>query len=136
MKLKNNSHKMRIENKNGFTLLETLIAMVVLLIGVLSIAKVQTSSLNTNFIARNITMSAFQGTGIVEKLMAEDYAGVDTVGSPYTVTDGKFEVKYTVSANDIPIPNVKTITITNYWVDGKLNTRGPRTYVYYKADKI
>ena len=120
----------------GFTLLETMVALLVLIIGVTGIVKLQSASVKTSFLARNVSQSAFQGSDIFEKLLAEPYDQVTTAGNPYTVTNGKYTVQYTVSNDDVPIDNVKTITVTSWWVDGNNNPRGNRTYVFYKADQF
>ncbi len=131
-----------LNNHKGFTLIETVIALAILSIGLMAIMALQTTSLKTSFKARKVTYSAFQGTDMVEKLMANNFDQVNPFNSadlnqPHTITDGKCITQYTVSNNDSPIPNVKTITVSSWWVDGNQTAqKGLRTYVYYKADKF
>ena len=60
-------------NQQGFTLIEVLIAIVILAVGILGVATMQISSLNGNSNAIRITDSATWGGDALEGLMGEAY---------------------------------------------------------------
>ena len=119
--------------QKGFTLIEVLIAMTLLVIGILAVASMQITSLKGNSIAIRVTEASTWAGDAQETLMARAYthadladdsniganAGVngldntDTAGSLADggpVVHGDFTVYWNV-ANDYPVFGCKTIRV-------------------------
>lgn len=74
--------KIQLYNARGFTLIEVMIAIVILSIGILGTAKLQLSFLQSNSKARIITIGSAQSQEIIEEMTNWPYAAfVDTDGN-------------------------------------------------------
>ena len=62
-----------IRNTKGFTLIESLVAIAVLTIGILSLYSMQTTAINGNATANWMTVATTWGGDRVEQLLAMDY---------------------------------------------------------------
>ena len=112
-----------MQDEKGLTLLEVLVAMVVLSLGLLALAKMQITAIQVNATSGRLT----QGTAIaqdqVEQLMALPYtdAKLDDqtpVGEVTTYTEARPAQGYTVTwtvDQDTPAVGVKTINLTVTW---------------------
>lgn len=119
----------------GYSLIELMIAMLILAVGVMGIWGMQGAAIRGNTTARKTTDTAALGSDQLEKLMRLPYD--DAVLAPGTTTtrnEGIYTVAWTVSPLDVPITNVKTVTITASWMEA--GQQRSVTYVYYKADQI
>lgn len=126
--------------QQGFTLIEVMIAIVLLTIGILAAGTMQISSLGGNSNANRITQASTLAGGRIESIMSKPYppdpapadrfialdtdikdtnddkfAGLDntdTAGSPadHSVVDGDFTIFWNV-AHDYPIYNCMTIRV-------------------------
>jgi type IV pilus assembly protein PilV len=109
-------------NEKGFTLVEAMIALVILAVGLLSVAAMQLTAIRGNAFASGLTEATSVSQRAVETLLAVPYAslanGNDTVTGPRGTT---FNRAWTV-AN--PSPDYATISITTTYVD---ETGRPRT---------
>ncbi len=61
------------KNDQGFTLVEVLVAMVVLMVGILGIFLLQTTSITTNARAKNLTLASTWCATELERISALDY---------------------------------------------------------------
>jgi type IV pilus modification protein PilV len=124
----------------GFMLVELMIALLVLTIGILGMMSMQIKGIQTNSSARRITQSAAIGADRFEKLMGLPYDTSDfeddllAPNSDHSLVDGRYTIRWTVSAENTPIPNVKTINVSVSTQEA--GQERSITYVYYKADKI
>lgn len=116
-------------NNQGSSLMEVMIAMAIFVIGFLAVSSMQLMAIRGNAGAREATEAATRATSQLETLIALPYDRIAT-GGP--VTQGAYTTSWNV-ADDTPLTNIKTITITVNWLD-----RGPRSFVatYMKADNI
>jgi prepilin-type N-terminal cleavage/methylation domain-containing protein len=64
----------KINTQNGFTLIETLMAMAIFTIGILGLFGMQTAAIKENLTANAITTGSTWATDRVERLLAMDYA--------------------------------------------------------------
>ncbi len=127
--------KMKQDNADGFSLIELMIAMVILSVGVLAIMSMQITTIKSNATARRTTMTASRGSDQLEKMMSMPFNDANLApGTTTSQTDGFYTVEWTVSAPNTPIDNVKTITVTAYWMEAGMQRS--TTYEYYKARKI
>jgi len=65
-------------NDNGFTIIEVMIAIVILSIGILAVAKMQIASINSNSTAMKFTEATIAAQGQIESLMAISFDNVIT----------------------------------------------------------
>ena len=118
--------------QDGFTLIEVIIAIFVLMIGILGAIVMQEASIKGNSTADHVTASANSASDQLEILMAMDYddddlvdanddgeAGLNNTGSP----DGQPSVQgnpaiYWNVAEDYPVFGTKTIRVIVRRTDG------------------
>ena len=106
-------------NKQGFTLIEVLIGLVILAIGLLAIAGMQITAVKGNFFSHYLTQASYVGQDRLEFLdnlpinSAELQAGSHNDGTA-TVAGIVFNRTYTVNVNG----DLRTIIYTVSWNDG------------------
>jgi len=121
--------------QDGFTLIEVMIAIFILVIGILGAMVMQEASIKGNSRAEHVTESANSASDRLEILMAMDYddddlvdanndgeAGLNNTGSP----DGQPSVQgnpaiYWNVAEDYPVLGIKTIRVIVRRTDGAVN---------------
>ncbi len=124
-----------ISGDAGYTLIELMIALMILAIGVLGVWSMQGAAVHSNVKARQITGSAALGSDQFEKLMRLPYDDAMLAPGSTTIRDeGNYSVTWTVSNLNEPIANVKTVTVTASWREAGQQRKVE--YVYYKADEI
>lgn len=64
----------KISTENGFTLIETLMAMAIFTIGILGLFGMQTAAIKENLTANAITIGSTWASDRVERLLAMDYS--------------------------------------------------------------
>lgn len=96
-----------LANSKGFTLVEVMIAIAVLVIGLLGVAGVAATIINGNALGKEITTATTLAQDKMEELKGTAYAsltsGSDTQESIYTRT-------WTVTS-DVPAAGMKTIAV-------------------------
>jgi type IV pilus assembly protein PilV len=108
-----------IENNKGFTLIEVLVAMVILSVGLLGTAALITGIINGNKVSNRITTATVLGQDKMEEIKGLDYSSVvsepkSSLPSPYD----QYERQVTV-IDPSPAANMKTVTVTVYWESNK-----------------
>lgn len=93
--------KVRICEKNGFTLLEVLIALVILSVGILGVAKMQLSAIDGNAKARKHTQLIIAAQNRIELIMQMQYSDPEL--------EDEVELTFTHS-DDSTIPENFTLT--------------------------
>jgi prepilin-type N-terminal cleavage/methylation domain-containing protein len=103
-----------LKRQDGFTLIEVLIGITIFAVGLLAIAALQTSAIQMNSRAGQVSNLTTWGMDQIEQLMAVPYTSgqLDPVNSPFgPVNQGEYTIGYTVQ-NDANIPNSKQISVT------------------------
>jgi prepilin-type N-terminal cleavage/methylation domain-containing protein len=79
----------KITNQNGFTLIEALVAMVILTIGILSLYTMQVSAINGNATANRLTTASIAASDCHERLLNVlfDDATMDTTTNPHDASE-------------------------------------------------
>jgi type IV pilus assembly protein PilV len=119
-----------MQNNAGFTLIEVVIAISILAVGLLGVAAMQTSAIQVNSAAGQMTARITWAQDRMEELKALPFSdpwleaagnppGVDSAGNTHdqTTSDG-YAVRWDI-ADDNPVPNTKRIVVT---VTGKGKT--------------
>jgi prepilin-type N-terminal cleavage/methylation domain-containing protein len=104
------------KSDKGFTLVEVMIGMAIFVIGYMAVASMQMMTIKGNTSARKTTEAATLAADRLETLIVLPYDNIDS-GGP--VTQGAYTVSWQV-ADDTPLPNTKTITVTVSWQHGGL----------------
>jgi len=129
MKLRPADHKKRrtevkaLQKDAGFTLIEIVIAISILAVGLLGVAAMQTSAIQVNSAAGQMTTRMNWAQDKMEELKALAFSdpwlesagnppGVDSAGNSHeqTTSDG-YTVRWDV-ADNTPVPNTKRIVVT------------------------
>jgi len=110
----------------GFTLLELMIAIVILAIGLLGTATILTTNINSNSIAQRLTVEASVGASVVEEIMARPGSDAmflaNSVNALYDLDQGSaattrvvqgrtYSAVYSVTTNT-PVAGVSTLSVT------------------------
>ena len=83
------------KNENGFTLIETLIAMVILSIALLGIAQMQISAMQGNRSSYDMTEASALGSDMIEQMVLQNWKDPTTVACPATDTVVRSNITYT-----------------------------------------
>lgn len=141
----------KLSEESGFTLIETLVAMTVFTIGILSLYAMQVSAIQGNSSASRMTTAATAGADQLETIFAMDYDALvdtdnDSVAGLYhyeetvaEVADGKATTSdgstiYWNVANDSPMPATKRVVVNVVRTD--LGYRKNVEYEYIKAQVV
>ena len=103
---------MATNNQNGFSLVETTIAMSLLVVAILGIAAVIVMMISGNDFSRRTTVAATMAKDKIEEIKNTNYQQIAT-GGPETVTS-IYTREWTVTS-DVPDQNMKTIVVTVKW---------------------
>ncbi|MCP4745831.1 MAG: hypothetical protein GY874_06765 [Desulfobacteraceae bacterium] len=100
-------------NNKGFTLLEAVITMLIFFVGLLGIATLQITSVNSNSLSENVQANTVLAMEQVEEFMAADYTDqrIANNGSDYFTTDNNHTITYTI-VNDDAIPGAKLVNVS------------------------
>jgi type IV pilus assembly protein PilV len=104
----------RCKQKEGYTLIEVLMAISILAVGMLAIASLQTSGIRVNATARHITTRTTWAQDRIEKLMALPNSDplLAVAGNPTPVTTpDNYTISWVVAAN-LSVANTIRITVT------------------------
>lgn len=119
-----------LNNTRGFTLLETMIALMVLTIGILAMMTMQTSAITGNYKASTMTIASSIASRQIETLRNAPFVS-GHAGNTYTATDPStgYGISWAVAqVTGIPTNEAQTITVTVT----RPNGMQPITYSYTK----
>ena len=105
---------------DGFTMMEVLIAIVLLTVGLLGMAALTTGIINGNTHSRRLTTATTLAQDKIEdvrRLGSSNMPSADTTTTEdyNTITNYPLFKRTTATAVNSPASNMKTITITVYW---------------------
>lgn len=114
--------------KAGFSVIEVLIAIMVVGIGFLATASMQGTSISGNNQSSYLTQAVYLAEDRIEELRNRPMAGLDTVGSPQTGIDeqgatgtgGIFTRSWSVTPNT-PGPFMTTMAVNITWTERGIN---------------
>lgn len=115
--------KSPIENQDGFTLVELLVALTIFAIGLLGVAGMQITAIRTNGTANTLTAATVVAEGAMEDILSRQVddpifssstSTPDPVwGGMTTLTGaGSFKTTYAVALNYNGVSNVARVTVT------------------------
>jgi type IV pilus assembly protein PilV len=107
------------EGQGGFTLIEVLVTMLILIIGLLGTAGLTTGIIRGNFFSKNITSGTVIAQTQLEAIQNKGYTNATTTNFPATaatVSMGGVSFNRTTTITDnSPASNMKTISVTVNW---------------------
>jgi prepilin-type N-terminal cleavage/methylation domain-containing protein len=110
----------RLRGRQGFTLIEIVVAIVMLAFGVLASASLTAALMASNRGVTNRTRAVETLRLQVEDLESVRYAQITNGNDTATVGGVTFNRSWAVAANS-PVANTKTITLTITWTDRQGN---------------
>ncbi len=110
-------------SQQGFTLIEVMIAMVILGIGILAIVGLQTKNMSYNASSKRQTEGYTWAMDQIERLLALPYTSSQlsvqgsptVVGDGHTVTRAPFSLEWDVIDNSANIQNSKVVNVFVRW---------------------
>jgi type IV pilus assembly protein PilV len=124
-KLTKDHRQQLVKSQNGFTLLEVLVAIVILTIGLLGTAGLTTGVIRGNHYSKNITSATAAAQTQLESIKSSGYANATTTNFPGdTVTMGGMTfTRTTTVTNSSPAANMKTVSVTVSWTESNNTSR-------------
>ncbi len=116
----NQKHPHHTRKNSGFTLLEMLVAMVILAVGLLGMASLSIGIIKGNELSKEVSSATTCAREKMEDVERLGYA--NTPATNQTVTEAYNSItqypdykRETITAVDTPATDMKTVTITVYW---------------------
>jgi type IV pilus assembly protein PilV len=129
---KRNVQDLREMKQEGFTLLEVMISICILMAGLLAVGTMQVSAIYGNSLAGKTTQATSIAQDKMEELLNQQYTLTAThpdllAGDHVGGAVSGYSTTWAVVDNT-PVPNCKTITVTVTWRDkGKINNTSLRS---------
>jgi type IV pilus assembly protein PilV len=121
--------KSPISIEEGFTLIEIMIALVVMSIGLTALAAVQISAIRGNAFSKRMTTAVSIADEKLEQIKSSPYANILSE-SPIQITQSSMEFTRQVTVTDnSPLTNTKTINVTVNWSEGSKSHSVPFTTI-------
>jgi prepilin-type N-terminal cleavage/methylation domain-containing protein len=118
-----------ISIEEGFTLLEIMIALVILSIALVALAGLQVCAIKGNAFSKRMTTAVSIGNEKMEQLKNSSYANILSESSTQvTKSNMNFTRQVTVTNNN-PLPNTKTVNVTVIWSDSSKSHSVPITTI-------
>ena len=120
MKSMNFMNMFNTRNNNGFTLIEVLVAMVILSVGLLGTAALITGIIKGNKVSNRVTTGTTLAQDKMEDIRRLGYSGTPTSDTSTTeaynsITDYSLYKRITFTDVANPAAGMKTVTVTIYW---------------------
>lgn len=112
--------KKNYRKQSGFTLIEVMIALVILAVGILALMTMQIVSIRANAFSSEMTYAAMVGQSELEKVRNMNYDDVIAVArTTHDVDPTTKGVAYSIERqvqDNIPATDMKTVTLTVDWL--------------------
>jgi prepilin-type N-terminal cleavage/methylation domain-containing protein len=120
--------KSPISIEEGFTLIEIMIALVVMSIGLTALAAVQISAIRGNAFSKRMTTAMSIADGKMEQIKNGLYASIISE-SATQVTQSNMNFTRQVTITNGPLANTKTVNVTVSWSEGSKSHTVPITTI-------
>jgi type IV pilus assembly protein PilV len=110
--------KPTVKSKEGFTLIEIMIALVVLSIGLIALAGLQMSAMRGNTLSKRMTTAVSIANARIEQIKNMPYANIQSESSTQVTESNMTFTRQVTVSNDIPVANTKTVNVIVTWKNG------------------
>jgi len=108
--------KSRLRSSNGFTLMEVLVAMLILTVGLLGMAGLITGIINSNKLSNRISTATVLAQDKMEEIRGVGYDNASGGTEEYnTISNCSLYKRVTDVTVDDPAAGMKKIVVTVYW---------------------
>jgi len=127
--------RIEMDNYNGFSLIEILVAITILCIGLLGMVGLTVGIIYSNKVSNNITTATIVAQNMMEDMQRLGYSGtsssdVTTTEDYNSISDFPTFKRITKIDVDAPVADLKTITVTvNWYYYGKLSSIILKTFL-------
>jgi prepilin-type N-terminal cleavage/methylation domain-containing protein len=112
---------MEKQAQNGFTLLEVIVAISILMFGILAVASMQSASMRGNALSMSLTEGTTLAADRVERILTRSYTHADLTAGNHTDPSppAGFTITWVVTDNtdSTLIADTKTVLLTISWVE-------------------
>lgn len=132
MSIKTQTQKNFIKKQSGFTLIEVMIALVILATGLLALMTMQIVSIRANAFSSEMTYASMLAQSRFEQIRNTPYASIaaGTVNDTVPASDATKGTEYDVETrvvDNTPATDMKTVTLTINWVGSPAGSSGGST---------
>ncbi len=106
----------------GFTLIEVMIAILILAVGMLAMAMLQVTAIRGGSFANQMTQASIYGQDKIEELKNATYASVTNGSDTVTSGNGVIYTRNWTVATDSPYTGSKTVNLTVSWTGPQGNS--------------
>jgi type II secretion system protein I len=108
-----------VRRNNGFTLMEVLVAMVLLTLGLLGVANLTIGVIKGNSYSKNVTTATVVAQQQIEQAQRLGYTNSNSLAGSTTVSMGSTSfTRTTTVTNSTPAANMKTVSVAVSWNPG------------------
>jgi type IV pilus assembly protein PilV len=118
-----------ISSEEGFTLLEIMIALVVLSVSLVALAGLQISAIRGNAFSKRMTTAVSIANEKMEQLKNSSYANILSESSIQVNQSNMNFTRQVTVTNNSPLPNTKTVNVTVTWSQGSKSHSVPMTTI-------
>jgi type IV pilus assembly protein PilV len=119
------------KQSKGFTLIEVMIALVILAVGILALATMQIVSIRSNAFSSEMTYATMMAQTRLEAIRNMNYDDVTAVGQVTLPVDPTTKgIAYRVQRlvqNNTPVTDMKTVTLVIDWLGAPAGSAGGQT---------
>jgi type IV pilus assembly protein PilV len=124
------NYKLSLIPADGFTLIEVMIALVIMSIGLTALAAVQISAIRGNDFSKRMTTAISIAEAKMEQIKSISYANIISESSiQITQSSMNFTRQVTVTNNIAPLTNTKMVNVTVSWSEGSKSHSVPITTI-------
>jgi type IV pilus assembly protein PilV len=123
------NYKQSLMPANGFTLIEVMIALVVMSIGLTALAAVQISAIRGNAFSKRMTTAVSIADGKMEQIKNGSYASIISESATQVTQSNMNFTRQVMVTNNSPLANTKTVNVTVSWSDGSNSHSVPITTI-------
>lgn len=123
------NHKLALIPANGFTLIEVMIALVVMSIGLTVLASVQISAIRGNAFSKRMTTAVSIADGKMEQIKNGSYASITSESATQATQSNMNFTRQVTVTNNSPLTNTKTVNVTVSWSVGSKSHSVPITTI-------
>jgi type IV pilus assembly protein PilV len=110
--------KLPIRLDEGFTLIEIMIALVILSIGLMALAGMQVSAIKGNAFSKRMTTAVSMAGQTIEQLKNIPFNNIQSQSASQVSQSSLNFTRQVTVINGSPIANTLTATVTITWMDG------------------